>query len=534
MTSATPDPVVAVLEEAERLERAGAVDQAALKYLEVTELARQGKHHRALGRSLLRLAQLRYLQGEPGAARDLCDRSLKTAFAAGEDGVAAEALNALATMELEEGKLELARETCGRALTFGGSDHMLRARIEQTLGILSNIQGDLDGARAHYERSLESYQSISNSRGCGLVYHNLGMMYADREGWDEAERFFDLSRQIAQSTGDAHLEALCSLNQAEVRHAVGSYDDAMSRAQSALSLFEKMGAITDKADSYRVIGMVYRDTDRHVLAEARLTTARELAAQSGSSLSEAEACRELAILSQVMGRNQQALQLLNNSYKLFSSVDARLDLLEVGRKREKLEGTYLVVVKEWGESIESKDSYTFGHCNRVAEYSVAVAQQMELDEGTVTTIRLGAYLHDLGKIKVPHEILNKPGRLTNEEFDVIKKHPEWGVELLDGIEFPWDLKPIILYHHEKYDGTGYPHRLKGDEIPLSAQILCIADVYDALTTTRSYRGAMPLDEALARMAESKHHWRDDVYSAFLEVMEKEKARQSQRGLASAA
>jgi putative nucleotidyltransferase with HDIG domain len=343
------------------------------------------------------------------------------------------------------------------------------------------------------------------------------MLYADRERWSEAESFFEQSREIARSIGDVRLEALCSLNQAEVHHALGAFDKAMSRAQVALELFERMGSVTDKSDAYRVIGMVYRDTNRHILAEARLRTARELAAQSGSALSEAEACREMALLNQAMGRNLDALQLLNSAYRIFSSLDARLDLVDVGGKRDKLENTYLAVVKEWGESIESTDSYTFGHCNRVADYAVAVAEELGLDESAVTTIRLGAYLHDLGKIKVPHEVLNKPGRLTNEEFDVIKKHPEWGVELLEGIEFPWDIKPIILYHHERYDGTGYPHRLKGDEIPLSAQILCIADVYDALTTTRSYRGAMPLSEALKCMEESRHHWRPDVYEAFLGV-----------------
>jgi len=128
---------------------------------------------------------------------------------------------------------------------------------------------------------------------------------------------------------------------------------------------------------------------------------------------------------------------------------------------------------------------------------------------------MGAYLHDLGKVKVPHQILNKPGRLSDEEFEVIKRHPVWGVELLAAVEFPWNIKPIIRSHHEKYDGTGYPDRLRGEEIPLDAQIICIADVYDALTTTRSYRGAMTPAEALARMADSRCWWRPDVYAAFL-------------------
>jgi putative nucleotidyltransferase with HDIG domain len=219
-----------------------------------------------------------------------------------------------------------------------------------------------------------------------------------------------------------------------------------------------------------------------------------------------------------MGRNQDALRLLNAAYRLYASLDARLDLVDVGGKREKLEDTYLAVVREWGQSIESSDSYTFGHCGRVAEYAVAVARQLGLETAEITTIELGAYLHDLGKIKVPHEILNKPGKLTSEEFEVIKQHPAWGVELLDGVEFPWDIKPIILWHHERFDGTGYPHGLKGDEIPLAAQILCIADVYDALTTTRSYRGAMSQADAMARMAESRHWWKPSVYDAFMQVI----------------
>ena len=94
----------------------------------------------------------------------------------------------------------------------------------------------------------------------------------------------------------------------------------------------------------------------------------------------------------------------------------------------------------------------------------------------------------------------------------------WGVELLATVEFPWDIKPIIRWHHEKADGTGYPDRLRGEEIPLNAQIICIVDVYDALTTTRSYRPAMSQDEALARLAESRTWWREEVYEAFLRTV----------------
>jgi len=232
-------------------------------------------------------------------------------------------------------------------------------------------------------------------------------------------------------------------------------------------------------------------------------------------LSEAEASRELAILYQGMGRNQDALRLLNAAHRLFGRLDARVDLVDVSTKVARLEETYFAVVRDWGQSIESTDTYTFGHCERVAGFALAVARELKLDEEQETAIRIGAYLHDLGKVRVPHEILNKPGALTPEEVRIIQMHPVWGLELLATIDFPWDIKPIIRWHHERYDGTGYPDRLKGDEIPIGAQVICIVDVYDALTTTRSYRPALSHEEALKQITDSRSWWRPDVYQAFL-------------------
>jgi putative nucleotidyltransferase with HDIG domain len=219
-----------------------------------------------------------------------------------------------------------------------------------------------------------------------------------------------------------------------------------------------------------------------------------------------------------MGRNQEALGRLNAAHRLFRRLDARVDLVNVSGKMAELEATYFAVVREWGQSIESNDTYTFGHCERVARHALAVAQALGLDDHAQTTIRLGAYLHDVGKVRVPHEILNKPGPLTRDEFEVVQLHPIWGIELLAAVEFPWDLKPIIRWHHEKYDGTGYPDRLRGDEIPLAAQIVGIVDVYDALTTTRSYRAALSHEAALAEIERCRGWWSDAVYAAFRQTL----------------
>jgi putative nucleotidyltransferase with HDIG domain len=219
-----------------------------------------------------------------------------------------------------------------------------------------------------------------------------------------------------------------------------------------------------------------------------------------------------------MGRNQEALTLLNTSHRLYRRLDARVDLVNVSSKVEALENTYLAVVRDWGQSIESADSYTHGHCERVAENAVAVAIALGLDDHEQKTIRLGAYLHDVGKVKVPHEILNKPGALSPEEFEVIQMHPVWGIELLANVEFPWDIKPIIRWHHEKHSGAGYPDRLRGDEIPLSAQIVGIVDVYDALTTTRAYRPAMTAEAAVGIMTKMRDSWSPAVFEAFMKAI----------------
>jgi putative nucleotidyltransferase with HDIG domain len=216
-----------------------------------------------------------------------------------------------------------------------------------------------------------------------------------------------------------------------------------------------------------------------------------------------------------MGRNQETLKLLNAAHRLFGRLNARRDLVDVAAKTAHLEGIYLEVVRQWGSSIESSDTYTFGHSSRDAEYAVAVARAFGLSEADLTAVRVGAYLHDVGKIRVPHEILNKPDRLTAEEFEIIKQHPVYGVELLASVDFPWDVKPIVRSHHEKIDGGGYPDGLRGDEIPLGAQIIGIADVYDALTTARSYRAALPREAALAELRRCRHWWWPEVYDAFM-------------------
>ena len=508
-------PAADLLHDARAHERAACIPEAIRCYDAAIATADRTGERTVLAEALRRVAVMRHLRNESTEARQLCRRSYSVACDAGNDLLAAEALNTLGGLDVQTGAIEDARSNFLQALARGGESRELRARVEQNLGIVANIQGNLDEAVAHYEGSLEAYRASNDEHGCAIAYANLGIAHTDLRQYERAEGYFQQSYEIAERAGDAHLQGQCLVNHAEVHVVRGRYEDARLNAEAALAIFDQLDARSEKSEAYRIIGMVYRETGRAALAESRLRSAIDLAVSAGSVLNEAEASCELALLYQAMGRNQEALTLLNAAHRLFRRLDARVDLVYVGGKVSELETTYFAVVLEWGQSIESTDSYTFGHCERVAQHAMAVARVLGLDDTSQTTIRLGAYLHDLGKVRVPHEILNKPGPLTQDEFAVVQMHPIWGLELLAAVEFPWDLKPIIRWHHERYDGTGYPDRLRAHEIPIAAQIVGIVDVFDALSTARPYRPALTREAALAEIEKCRGWWSDTVYAAFV-------------------
>lgn len=511
----TPATAEGLLARGREHEQRGRLAEAAVDYVAAIDTADPIIDSRVLAESLRRLAGLRRRRNELEEAVMLCRRSLEVADALGDDQLVAEALNGLALAHFVRGEWEEARRHLSRALETPGVSAAFRGGIEQNLGVMANAEGDLEDALLHYERSLDAFRAANETRSCAIAYHNLGMIAADRELWTEADESFRRSLAIAENTGDAALRGHVLLNRAEVHIARQSFEEARQSAEQALQISEAMGARDLKADAYKFLGVVYREMGKPLLSEARLKTALDIATEAGATLAQAEATRELAVLYQGMGRNQDTLKLLTSSHRLFSRLNARRDLVDVSSKTAQLESIYLQIVREWGASIESSDTYTYGHSERVASYAVTVAEAMGLEGIDLMTIRVGAYLHDLGKVRVPHEILNKPGKLSNEEFDIMKQHPIYGIEMLTAIDFPWDIRPIIRSHHEKLDGSGYPDRLRGDEIALNAQVIGVVDVFDALTTTRSYRSAMSVEKAIAIMNESPTHYRRDVAEAFM-------------------
>lgn len=174
-------------------------------------------------------------------------------------------------------------------------------------------------------------------------------------------------------------------------------------------------------------------------------------------------------------------------------------------------------------SIEGKDPYTEGHCQRLAEHSARLGESLGLDASQIIALRRAGLVHDIGKVAVPDAILLKPGRLTPGEVKIMQRHPVVGERICSPLKSFQLVLPIIRHHHEKMNGTGYPDHLKGEEIPLTARILQVVDVYDALTTSRPYKVALAPDEALAVMKKEvkKGWWDPRVFAEFEGLIQKD-------------
>jgi putative nucleotidyltransferase with HDIG domain len=248
-------------------------------------------------------------------------------------------------------------------------------------------------------------------------------------------------------------------------------------------------------------------------------TAYDNAMRREDLLLAAETSREQAELYESMGKNRETLQALSKAHQFYTKLRAQTHLADLQKRISRLETRFFDLVARWAGTIESKDAYTLGHCERVADYACALARDVGFDDITMFWFRIGALLHDVGKIVVPIEILNKPGRFTPEEREIMERHAPAGAELLADIDFPWDILPMVRGHHEKWDGTGYPDKLAGENIDITARITCIADVFDALTTDRPYRPGFTVDEALTMMTKDIGKMFDpELFPRFVRIM----------------
>ena len=197
---------------------------------------------------------------------------------------------------------------------------------------------------------------------------------------------------------------------------------------------------------------------------------------------------------------QTALLSVPVVYLIYRSYYLYLGRMEDEKKHaEEMAALHLRTIEALALAIEAKDHTTHDHLQRVQVYAIEVAKDIGLDESQIEALRAAALLHDIGKLAVPEHIISKPGKLTREEFEKMKIHPVVGAEILERVRFPYPVTPIVRAHHEKWNGSGYPDGLKGEEIPIGARILAAVDCLDALASDRQYRRALPLEEAMQRV-----------------------------------
>ena len=246
----------------------------------------------------------------------------------------------------------------------------------------------------------------------------------------------------------------------------------------------------------------------------------ELRAMIRQALDTHEMRREITRLNRVTRKQNRVLEELNRD--LEAKVEARTH--EVRAKHQELRTAYMSTVRALAEAIDAKDTYTRGHSERVAIYASRIARELGCKRQFIERIYLAGLLHDVGKIGVPDAIITKPGALTREEYDVMKRHPAIGARILEPVSFLSDVVPCVRHHHEWFDGSdrGYPDRLRGLEIPYPSRIILVADTVEAMSSDRPYRKAQPFSAVTAEIDRYQGTQFDpEAAQAFLALAERE-------------
>jgi putative nucleotidyltransferase with HDIG domain len=470
---------------------------------------------------LRRIGYVHYYRGDLELAQASYSASCELARALGSSRHLASGLNGVATIQQALGQMDRAELTYREAFAAAEAAGYgrLAVMIEQNLGTMASVRGDSHEALRCYYAALKRYEAEGDNEGVMQVLNNIGMVHTKLQQWVEADRTLLRALDLARSSNDMELLGTIQLNRADLYLQQERFDDARACADQAFELFGRLGSKQGLGETYKFYGCLFRASGKLHLADAHLGVVSELAQDSEYQLLLAESLAEHALVHLDLGRNAEALRTLNRAHRVFGDLRARRELLDIEQRLDTLEGSYLHIVQAWADSIESKDIYTAGHCRRVADLTCMLAAAVGYQGRDLTWMRMGAFLHDVGKTRVDTAVLNKQGKLDDSEWLQMRNHTVEGDDIVKELDFPWDIRPIVRNHHERWDGTGYPDRLQGEEIPLAARILCVADVYDALTTERPYHRAYTQAEALQIMtAESGRQLDPSLFAIFHTLM----------------
>ena len=495
----TEESLDALISVARRAERDGEWAEAEQAYLRAAERIQKGEQPERGPEVLRWLGRVYFERGNFERSNAVLESSLVAAQQLNQRNDAAAALNSLAVVAQFRGQLEVAEVLYERAATLANElgDSRLSALVDQNLGIIANIRGDLSTALMRYQSALERFRTLKDDRASGWVLSNMGMLHVDVGEWASAELCFNSAYHFAERIGDLPTQGRIENNRAEMYLKRQQYESARGACERSFRIFSRIESDSGLGSVHRYYGILYRETGKSQMAQMHFSLALQLARTCESPLLEAETESERARLFITERNHRQALRSLNHAHRIFQELDARREILDMRRRLDRMQDIYMQALQVWSEDDPSEAKSAARRGERVAELAVKLGEALGLAE--VHWLRVGAHLHDVGNSGLPSSVLGKEGPLTEDEWTVVREHPVTGANIVAELEFPLEVRPMVRNHHEHWDGSGYPDGLKETEIPVTARVMAIADIFDALTSVRSYRAAYSQKEALEIM-----------------------------------
>jgi len=381
--------------------------------------------------------------------------------------------------------------------------------VSQALILIGNVKAKMtryDEAIDYYSRALAVKKEVGDQRGISQIYNNLANIYLATGRMDAVLKYRLDSLRVDRELGNSWEIALTTYNIAEYYLKAQQPEEAHPYILESQALAQKLGnkgLLRDNLDNmvlYHELRGEYQDALKYQRDHSELTE---------------------TLFAEELAEKTTEMQVKYETAQLEDLVKEKTDALQ--RNMERLQATLEETIRALATTVETRDPYTAGHQQRVSKLACAIAESMGLPESQSEGVRLAGVIHDIGKISVPAEVLNTPRRLTDIEFSLIKNHSQVGYEILRDIDFSVPVADIVLQHHERMDGSGYPNGLKGDEILLEARVIAVADVIEGMASHRPYRAALGIDKALEEISSNKGTLYDsDVVDACLKLFAESK------------
>ncbi|HWJ12542.1 MAG TPA: HD domain-containing phosphohydrolase [Gemmatimonadaceae bacterium] len=519
-------PIDRLVQQAETAEREGRGDEARALYERALFSLKRKDDARVIASLMRAIARTYANDDEQDAALDCLEFARTVGALSNNTAEVAHSVGEQASLIQQTGDFDRAEalylEARSHALNAG--ETRLAGVVAKNLGVIAATRGDHEKALRYHRTSLAEFRTLGAPKEVLSALSDMGTLCTELERWDDAARAFDEAAQIADALGDIPARVNLDVSRAGLEIARGDFRAARTACEVAMSLSAQTTDGVARGEIERQLGRIARELGEFAAAEEHLSHAEQIALDRADTLLEAETSWERAELHRAQGRYRDALIHFSRGHRLFATLSGSSGAggagAEIDRLQSRLERQFVETAREWMSSIESKDRYAQGNAERVADLVCALALRAGVEARELFWFRMGATLHDVGKLVIPSEILNKPGKLAPNEWELVKRHPVAGAEMLAEMNFPPAIIPMVRSHHERWDGQGYPDELAGQDIPRSARILCIADIWDALTSKRSYKGLLAPEAALQIMrSEVGKQFDPELFSLFEDLVQ---------------